>query len=50
MSLWYEVLPIPLQNAACTFAGWQRARTRFTPHFHRILTEWTARGAPTRRR
>ncbi|MEB2345963.1 MAG: hypothetical protein OZ948_14635 [Deltaproteobacteria bacterium] len=44
MSLWYEVLPIPLQNAACTFAGWQRARTRFTPHFHRILTEWDRTG------
>jgi phenylacetate-CoA ligase len=36
----YERLPIVVQNLACTFAGWQRERARFTPYFHRILGEW----------
>lgn len=40
----YAALPIPLQNLACTWAGWQRARARFTPHFHRRLAEWEASG------
>jgi phenylacetate-coenzyme A ligase PaaK-like adenylate-forming protein len=36
----YPALPIFAQNLACSWAGWQRARMRFTPHFHRILAEW----------
>lgn len=33
----YERLPIPLQDLACTWAGWRRYRARFTPHFERTL-------------
>jgi len=33
-------MPIPLQNAACTWAGFRRARMRFNPHFHATLAEW----------
>lgn len=44
MNLLYERLPVPLQNAACTWAGWQRARIRFTPHFERRLAEWMESG------
>jgi phenylacetate-CoA ligase len=44
MSATYERLPIPLQNLACTWAGWRRARARFTPHFHRRLREWEESG------
>ena len=40
----YAAMPIALQNLACTWAGYQRARTRFTPHFHRRLGEWEASG------
>jgi phenylacetate-CoA ligase len=40
MSATYERLPIVAQNLACTFAGWQRERARFTPYFHRVLEEW----------
>ena len=40
MSEAYERLPIAAQNLACSFAGWQRERARFTPHFHRVLKEW----------
>jgi phenylacetate-CoA ligase len=40
MSATYERLPIVAQNLACTFAGWQRERARFTPYFHRVLKEW----------
>lgn len=40
----YARLPIPLQNLACTWAGWQRSRARFTPHFHRTLEAWLASG------
>jgi phenylacetate-CoA ligase len=35
----YDSLPIPLQNLACSWAGFRRRRTRFTPHFHRRLAE-----------
>ncbi|MCG8589133.1 MAG: hypothetical protein MJE66_07560 [Proteobacteria bacterium] len=41
----YAHLPIGLQNLACTFVGWQLARARFTPYFHRCLEEWEASGA-----
>jgi phenylacetate-CoA ligase len=46
MSRIYEALPVFAQNLACTWAGWQRARARFTPHFQRVLIEWerTAQG------
>ena len=37
----YPLLPIPLQNAACSFSGFLRYRARFTPHFHRTLREWS---------
>ena len=40
----YAAMPIPLQNLACTFAGYRRARSRFTPHFHRRIREWEASG------
>ncbi|MAG32839.1 MAG: hypothetical protein CL908_18330 [Deltaproteobacteria bacterium] len=33
----YARLPLPLQNLACTYAGWRRHRGRFTPHFSRTL-------------
>jgi len=36
----YEALPVFAQNALCTWAGWRRARARFTPYFHRTLAEW----------
>jgi phenylacetate-CoA ligase len=40
----YSALPIPVQNLACTFAGWRRARTRFTPYFHDTLERWMTSG------
>ncbi|HEB91095.1 MAG TPA: phenylacetate--CoA ligase family protein [Deltaproteobacteria bacterium] len=40
----YAALPIPLQNLACTWAGRQRARTRFTPYFHETLRSWHRSG------
>jgi phenylacetate-CoA ligase len=36
----YERLPIPLQHLACTLAGWQRSRQRYTPHFFASLAAW----------
>jgi len=41
----YPALPVFAQNVACTWAGWRRARLRFTPHFHRTLAEWEKSGA-----
>jgi hypothetical protein len=35
----YESLPVFAQDLACTWAGYQRSRARFTPHFHRTLAE-----------
>lgn len=46
----YAAMPIPLQNLACTFAGWRRARARFTPHFHRRLLEWEQSGRSSNER
>ncbi|HIF92031.1 MAG TPA: phenylacetate--CoA ligase family protein [Myxococcales bacterium] len=40
----YGRLPIPLQNLACTWAGRQRARARFTPYFDDVLTQWCETG------
>jgi len=40
----YEALPIPLQNLACTYAGWQRMRARYTPYFHQTLAAWMESG------
>jgi phenylacetate-CoA ligase len=40
----YGALPIAAQNVACTWAGWRRARSRFTPHFHRTLAQWMETG------
>jgi phenylacetate-CoA ligase len=36
----YPALPVFAQNLACSWAGWRRARMRFTPHFHRTLAAW----------
>lgn len=44
MNRLYPRLPIAAQNLACTYAGWQRARSRFSPHFHRCLAAWEASG------
>ena len=38
----YESLPIFAQNLACTWAGYVRARDRFSRHFYRTLREWQA--------
>lgn len=46
----YAAMPIPLQNLACTWAGWRRARARFTPHFHRRLREWEESGRSSNER
>ena len=43
----YERLPIFAQNLACSWAGWRRARSRFTPHFFETLAAWERTlGAP----
>jgi phenylacetate-CoA ligase len=36
----YPALPVFAQNLACTWAGWRRARMRFTPHFDETLAAW----------
>ena len=36
----YESLPTFAQNLACTWAGYVRARDRFSRHFYRRLREW----------
>ncbi|MBW2275641.1 MAG: phenylacetate--CoA ligase family protein, partial [Deltaproteobacteria bacterium] len=36
----YRRLPIIAQNWACSLAGYQIRRARFTPHFYSKLTEW----------
>lgn len=46
----YAAMPIPLQNLACTWAGYRRTKTRFTPHFHRRLREWQESGRSSRER
>ena len=33
----YTWLPIPVQNLACTAAGYSRFRSRFTKHFFETL-------------
>ncbi len=40
----YAALPIPLQNLACTWAGWRRARLRMGGVFHQRLLEWEQTG------
>lgn len=37
MNTAYERLPIFAQNLACTVAGWERSRARFSPYFHSTL-------------
>ena len=39
MSGLYDQLPVFAQELACTYAGWQRFRQRFTPHFYQVLAE-----------
>ena len=46
----YAAMPIPIQNLACTWAGFRRARSRFTPHFHRRLREWEESGRSSNER
>ena len=36
----YDQLPIVIQQGGVTWAGWRRARTRYTRRFHRRLAEW----------
>jgi phenylacetate-CoA ligase len=40
----YAHLPVGAQNLACSYAGFRRARARYTPHFHARLAEWEASG------
>jgi phenylacetate-CoA ligase len=40
----YARLPVFAQDLACTWAGWQRSRARFNPHFHRALARWMETG------
>jgi phenylacetate-CoA ligase len=40
----YERLPIFAQNLACTWAGWRRRGTRFSPEFHRVMAAWEELG------
>jgi phenylacetate-CoA ligase len=43
----YRRLPILAQNWACSLAGYQMRRARYTPHFYRMLTEWeSTQGGP----
>ncbi|MCR9095927.1 MAG: hypothetical protein NXI30_17025 [bacterium] len=44
----YTRLPVSLQHVACTWAGWQRSRARFTPYFHRTLAAWMKSGTGPR--
>ena len=44
MSRLYDSLPVFAQNLVCSYAGWQRARARFGPHFQRRLAEWERTG------
>ncbi|MCS5635199.1 MAG: hypothetical protein NZ990_01680 [Myxococcota bacterium] len=40
MNRLYDALPILGQNLACTWAGYQRTRARFSKHFYKVLHEW----------
>jgi phenylacetate-CoA ligase len=40
----YQVLPVSLQNLACSVAGWKRSRARFTPYFDELLMQWCETG------
>ena len=44
MSRFYDALPVVAQDLVCSYAGWQRARARFGPYFHRTLAEWERTG------
>jgi len=44
MSGLYDAMPLFVQNLACTWAGWRRARSRFTPYFYRTLEAWEQTG------
>jgi phenylacetate-CoA ligase len=43
VDVFYDVLPVFLQNVACSVGGLQRSRTRYTRHFHRTLADWESR-------
>jgi len=36
----YDLMPISIQNAACTLAGFYRARTRYSHHFYKTLASY----------
>ena len=36
----YDLMPISIQNAACTLAGFYRARTRYSRHFYETLASY----------
>ncbi len=40
MQALYNRLPIAAQNLACTYAGYQRAKNRYTPYFEATLAQW----------
>ena len=40
MNKFYDSLPIFLQNLACSWAGYRRATSRFTPYFYQVLDDW----------
>jgi phenylacetate-CoA ligase len=42
MSGIYAGLPVFAQNLACTWAGYRRSQLRFTPYFHKTLSDWEA--------
>lgn len=44
MNFVYDALPVAAQNAACSAAGWLRARERFDRHFEQTLAAWERTG------
>ncbi len=40
MQALYDHLPLFGQNLACTYAGYQRAKSRYTPYFEETLARW----------
>jgi phenylacetate-CoA ligase len=43
----YAYLPVPLQNAACSWEGWKIHRTRYSAEFFEMLQEYERRTAFT---
>ena len=40
MSRLYDLLPTFAQDLACSVVGYRNAQVRYSPHFHRVLSEW----------